>query len=61
MSKGKSVVDHWAFWWPCSHCSKLKRFMVDEASELYNETWGRCPTCTALIRVTDEHRESRAV
>jgi hypothetical protein len=35
--------------------------MVDEASSLYNEAWGRCPTCTALIRVTDEHRESRAV
>jgi hypothetical protein len=44
----------WSFSWLCRHCDRPRFFLVVEVPGV--EAVARCPKCTSLIPVTDEHR-----
>lgn len=57
MSRHPNKTRHWSFWDRCPKCGVTKRFLVSELPGII--AMGRCPTCTTLVKVTQDHRGHR--
>lgn len=49
----------WTFSWLCRHCDRPQFFKVVEVAGV--DPVARCPRCTSLVAVTDEHRALRVL